>query len=154
MLLNWYSSMKKKIEKDSYDFWHGNLSLKVKFWHFFDTSPLHQFAKFNAFIWLQLIFSQKTFLILYPSNENSTTGIAIDIILQNKKKPWPKDCGLQKVGLKYASRGINQREVDFETVLFDTYVLVGFWLLIWIGLIMYTAFSNMTLENLIINELQ
>ena len=28
----------------------------------FDTSLLHQFAKFNDFIWLQLIFSQK------PSN--------------------------------------------------------------------------------------
>ena len=27
----------------------------------FDTSTLHQFAKFNDFLWLQLIFSQKPF---------------------------------------------------------------------------------------------
>ena len=33
------------------------------------------FSKFGNFIWLQLIFSQKTFLILYPTLENSTTGI-------------------------------------------------------------------------------
>ena len=46
----------------------------------FDTSPLHQFAKFNDFIWLQLVFSKKTFLILYPSLENSTTGIAIVLV--------------------------------------------------------------------------
>ena len=31
VLLNWYSSMKKK---DSYGFWHRKLTLKVKFWHF------------------------------------------------------------------------------------------------------------------------
>ena len=27
----------------------------------FDTSSLHQYAKFNDFIWLKLIFSQKPF---------------------------------------------------------------------------------------------
>ena len=26
--------MKKKIEKDSDNFWHRKLTLKVKFWHF------------------------------------------------------------------------------------------------------------------------
>ena len=31
--LNWYSSMKKN-EKNSNDFWHRKLTLKVKFWHF------------------------------------------------------------------------------------------------------------------------
>ena len=43
--------------KDLDDFWHRKLTLKVKFWH-------------------------KTFLILYPSLENSTTGIAITRKLQ------------------------------------------------------------------------
>ena len=32
--LNWYSSMKKKIEKDSDNFWHSNLTLKVRNWQF------------------------------------------------------------------------------------------------------------------------
>ena len=32
--LNWYSSMKKKIEKDSDNFWHRKLTLKVRNWHF------------------------------------------------------------------------------------------------------------------------
>ena len=34
MLLNWYSSMKKKIEKDSDNFWRGKLPLKVRNRHF------------------------------------------------------------------------------------------------------------------------
>ena len=38
VLLNWYSSMKKKIQKDSDDFWHRKLTLKVKFWYFL-TAP-------------------------------------------------------------------------------------------------------------------
>ena len=45
----------KKIEKDSDNFWHRKLTLKVKFWHFltlFDTSPLTQFSKFNIFLWV------------------------------------------------------------------------------------------------------
>ena len=33
VLLNSYSSMKKN-QKDSDDFWHRKLTLKVKFWHF------------------------------------------------------------------------------------------------------------------------
>ena len=37
MLLNWYSSVKKN-QKDSDDFWHRKLTLKVKFWYFL-TAP-------------------------------------------------------------------------------------------------------------------
>ena len=48
----------------------------LKWCPIFDSSPLFQFSKFNNFIWLQLIFSQKPFYF-YPSLENSTTGIAI-----------------------------------------------------------------------------
>ena len=76
MLLNSYPSM-KKTQKDSDDFWSTKLTLKGQILALFDSSPLHQFAKFNEFLWLQLIFSQKNFLILYPSLENSTTSIAI-----------------------------------------------------------------------------
>jgi hypothetical protein len=32
----------------------------------FDSSPLIQFSKFNNFIWLQLIFSQKPFQFCFP----------------------------------------------------------------------------------------
>ena len=77
MPLKWYSSMKKKIEKGSNEFKHRNLTLKVKFWHFLTAPLLIQNSKFNNFVWLQLILSQKTLLILYPSLENITTGIAI-----------------------------------------------------------------------------
>ena len=38
VLLNWYSPMKKKIEKDSDDCWHRKLTLKVKLWYFL-TAP-------------------------------------------------------------------------------------------------------------------
>ena len=44
-----------------------------------DTSPLHQFAKFNDFIWHSW-FYPKIFLILYPSFKNTTTSIAIILI--------------------------------------------------------------------------
>ena len=51
----WIFSMKKKNEKDSDNFWHSKLTLKVKrFGDFalFDTSPLTQFSKFNNFLWV------------------------------------------------------------------------------------------------------
>ena len=54
MLLNSYSSIQKT---ESFGWF---LTKKIDF-ALFDTSPLHQFAKFNDFIWLQLIFSQKPF---------------------------------------------------------------------------------------------
>ena len=60
------------FNSDLDDFWRKKITLEVK---------LPQFAKFNYFIWLFLVFSQKTFLILYPSIENSITRIAIT---QNK----------------------------------------------------------------------
>ena len=42
----------KKTEKDSDEFWCRKLTLKAKLRHFFDTSPLHQFSKFNNFLWV------------------------------------------------------------------------------------------------------
>ena len=47
VLLNSYSSMKKN-EKDSYDFWHRKLTLKVKFWHFL--TARHHFNSPNLVI--------------------------------------------------------------------------------------------------------
>ena len=38
VLLNYNSWMKKKIDKDSDNFWHRKLTLKVKFWHFLTPS--------------------------------------------------------------------------------------------------------------------
>ena len=54
VLLNWYSSMKKKIRKIPMIFESQILVL-------FDSSPLLQFSKFGNFIWIKLIFSQKPF---------------------------------------------------------------------------------------------
>ena len=45
------SANEKKIEKDSDDFWHRKLTLKVKFWHFLTNLPLVQNSKFNNFLW-------------------------------------------------------------------------------------------------------
>ena len=60
VLLRLYSSMKqKKNQKDSDDFWENWLESQILV--LFDISPLHQFAKWTGFIWLQLIFSQKPF---------------------------------------------------------------------------------------------
>ena len=48
VLLNWYSSMKKKIEKYFDNFWHKKLTLKVKFWHFL--TPPHYTNSQNSII--------------------------------------------------------------------------------------------------------
>ena len=63
VFLDSYSSI-KKFKKYSDHFWHRKFDFESQNLALFDTSPLHQFAKVNDFIWLQLIFSQKTFLIL------------------------------------------------------------------------------------------
>ena len=73
--LNLYSSI-KKLRKIRMIFDAENWLWKSNFgtvWHL----PLHQFAKFNDFIWPQ----PKTFLILYPSHENFTTSITINMDL-------------------------------------------------------------------------
>ena len=48
--LSWYSSIKK--EKDSDDFWCRKLTFESQINALFDTSPLHQFSKFNNFLWV------------------------------------------------------------------------------------------------------
>ena len=58
MLLIRYSSMKKKNEKDSNDFLHRKLTLKVIFWAFFDSSPLILNSKFNNFLWVCLFLGK------------------------------------------------------------------------------------------------
>ena len=47
----------------------------------FETSPLHQFSKFNHF----LLVWTKIFPILYPPLENSTTRIAITYVVKLHK---------------------------------------------------------------------
>ena len=60
----------------SADIWHRKLTLKVKFWYFVSASHYSTFQ--NLVIWFECSwFLAKKFLILYPSLENSTTGIAI-----------------------------------------------------------------------------
>jgi tricorn protease-like protein len=66
----------EKNEKDSEDFWHRKLTLKVKFWHFL-TPPHHNNSQ-NSIISFRYVDSlAKIFLILYPRLKNSTTHIAI-----------------------------------------------------------------------------
>ena len=50
--LNWYSAFNEKIEKDLDDFWHRNIDFESQILALFDTSPLHQFLKFNNFLWV------------------------------------------------------------------------------------------------------
>ena len=44
LLVNWYSSMKKKLRNISM------IDFESLIWALFDTSPLNQFAKFNNLI--------------------------------------------------------------------------------------------------------
>ena len=69
---------KSKIEKDSDNFWHRKLTLKVKFWHFFDISPLTQFSKFNNFLWVCWFLGKNLSNFVPPTwklyNPNCLTG--------------------------------------------------------------------------------
>ena len=52
-------------------------------------------SPYGAFTWIQLIFCQKTFRILYPSLKNSTTGTAIMYIKLHDAWAFPiTDCAL------------------------------------------------------------
>ena len=50
MPLNWYSSMKKKIEKDSDNFWYRKLTLKVRILPFL-TTFVQLSARLKNFLW-------------------------------------------------------------------------------------------------------
>ena len=68
VLLNLYSLMKKKIRTLQIIFYVENWLWKSDFgtfWHLPTITPI-KFAKFNDFIWLQLVFSQKYFQLCIP----------------------------------------------------------------------------------------
>ena len=79
VLLNWYSSMKKKKnEKDSYNFRHRKLIMKVEFWHFL--TPPHYTISQNSITSFEYVdFEANIFLIVYPPLENSRTRITISV---------------------------------------------------------------------------
>ena len=55
VLLNWYSSMKKKMRKMRMIFWHKKFTLKVKFWHFgtaYYTNLQNSIISFEYVCWL------------------------------------------------------------------------------------------------------
>ena len=82
----------KKIEKDSEDFWHRKLTLKVKFWLFL--TPPHYTNSQNSIISFGYVdFLAKIFPILYPPLENSTTRITIIYmrdLVKNNSGTWEK----------------------------------------------------------------
>jgi len=101
VLLNWYSSMKKKLRKIRIIFDIENWLWKSRGWvilHFLTAH--HQSNSQNSKISFWYVDSQaKTFPILYPSRENSTTGNAIVVlelvwsspflfIIPKTGKPW------------------------------------------------------------------
>ena len=67
---------KKKIEKDSDDFLHRKLILKVKFWHFL--TPSHPILKIQQFPLGKLILRLNLSDFVPTSLENSTTRITKD----------------------------------------------------------------------------
>ena len=80
VLPNWYYLM-EKIEKDSDDFWHRKLTLKVKFWHF--STPLHYTNSQNSIISFGYVyFYAKIFKTLYPPLTNLTTCITTTPVWQ------------------------------------------------------------------------
>ena len=77
----------KKNQKDSDVFWYKKLTWKVKIWHFFTAHHYSNSAN------LVILLDYRWFLAenlskLYPSLENSTTGIAIPSI-KTLIKPTP-----------------------------------------------------------------
>ena len=79
VLLNWYSSMKKKLRKIRTIFDIENWLWKLRGWvilHFL--TPPHSPNSENSIISFEYVDSEaKIFLMLYPSLENSTTRIGL-----------------------------------------------------------------------------
>ena len=75
----------KKIEKDCDDFWHGKLTLKVKFWHFL--KPPHYTNSQNSIIvcgmWV-CWFLGKNLSNFVPPLENSATHTTLYFIAHSK----------------------------------------------------------------------
>jgi hypothetical protein len=69
--------------RSTFFYWHFLVTSILKSLYFlkwcsiFDTSPLHQFSRFNNFLWVCWFFFAKIFPILYPPLENSTTRTTI-----------------------------------------------------------------------------
>ena len=85
VLLNWYSSMKKKIEKDSDDIWHRKLTLKVKLRHFL--TPPHYTISQNLINFFGYVdFYAKIFPILYSCHTQEP--IQYSYIRINYGKCW------------------------------------------------------------------
>ena len=70
--LIFFNEKKKKNEKDSYNFRHRKLIMKVEFWHFL--TPPHYTTSQNSITSFEYVdFEANIFLIVYPPLENSTT---------------------------------------------------------------------------------
>ena len=78
MLLNRYSSVKKKLRKIPMIF-DIEIDFKSQILALFDTSPLHQFSKFKHFLWVCWFLGKNSFNFL-PPLENSTTRITIVLV--------------------------------------------------------------------------
>jgi hypothetical protein len=76
VLLNWYSSMEKKLRKIRMIFDIENWLWKSNFGIFLQLA-INPKLKIQQFPFGMLILRQKILLILYPPFENSTTRIAI-----------------------------------------------------------------------------
>ena len=67
---SWIGIIQWKKEKDSDDFWHRKLTLKVKLWHFLT-------ARQNSKIFIGYVDSEANILLMYPPFTNSTILTAI-----------------------------------------------------------------------------
>ena len=97
VLLNWYSSMKKKIQKDSDDFWHRKLTLKVKFWYFL-TAP-----HYSNFQNLVISFEYSWFLA-----KNLSNFVSLPWKLHNRECHTGQDINKMHIGELFC------RKLDIE----------------------------------------
>ena len=85
-----------KNKKASPDFCHRKLTLKVKFWHFWQLS-VNPNSKFNHFLWVCSFLGKNLSNFFYPPVKSPTTRIAILYIpycpsRRHLAGPWLKVC--------------------------------------------------------------
>ena len=86
--LNWYSLMKFFFLKDSDDFWHRKLSLKVQNWHIFLKLSPDGDSKSVKFIWLQLILGQKSCFLGPTQLVTQKVNIHYQVFRYNVRIPY------------------------------------------------------------------
>jgi hypothetical protein len=104
LLLNWYFSLIKKIQRDLYDFWHWKLTMKVWFRHFLTTHVNICESQIKKHLYFTDFFAKMT---VYSRPQNFTTEVSH--ILHRKVDIQFSDISTTSGGIDFIVEGLLTR---------------------------------------------